>query len=63
MAPLWHDNRISRLQHDVLGGVLSIDHIFVVERVLHLLPVFHAQEIYVFCVGELCKSASAGKRL
>src|SRR5256885_786949 len=63
IAPLWHNNRISRLQHDVLGGVLTIDYVFVVERVLHLLPVFHAQEIYVFWVGELCKSSSAGKRL
>ena len=63
MVPLWHDNRISRLQHGVLSGVLSIDHIFVVKRVFHLLSVFHAQEIYIFRVGELRKSARAGERL
>src|SRR5882724_8025562 len=63
MAPLWHDNRISRLQYGVLSGVLSIDHIFVVKRVFHLLSVFHAQEIYIFCVGELRKPTRAGERL
>src|SRR5207302_4835491 len=63
IALLRNDNCVTRLQYGVLAGILSIDHFFVVKRVFHLLSVFHAQEIYIFCVGELRESARAGERL
>src|SRR5437660_12504925 len=62
MAPLWHDNRISRLQHGALSRALSIDPVFVVKRVFHLLSVFHAPELYILRLGELRNSAHPGER-
>src|SRR5206468_10126206 len=59
----WNDDRVSRLEADVLSGVVSLESLLVVEGNLVLLARFATQNVNLLRVGVGRQATRSGDRL